>query len=268
MPIDLNLPLILIISLPESTLRRDYLCAQLDTIGLPYKIIEAIDGRSFNVAIHPNYDRDKRLKYFGRDLLGAELGCLLSHRKAMQHVVDHKLPYAIILEDDTVVENGDELCKIMQNLGDSKVKNFSMPHLVRLIGKKKILRAPYRVIKDLTPTTVLARTQGIPGSANAYFISNEGAKLLLPFLEKAYLPVDIIMGHGWMTGIDNLIAIPSPVHDRHWNQSYIGNQRFIKIPDKKTSEILVLNRTFCRVAFKLTEAIMKRLSFWWRNNFK
>lgn len=278
-------PLILIISLAESCERRDYLTSQLHDLGIAYHIIDAVDGRAFDVTNHPNYDRRKRLNYFGKDLLGAELGCLLSHKKAMEYIVDHHLPAAMIFEDDTVIENGPEFLKLLAVLPNpvsgERSKPFPRPDLVRLIGKKKIYQSPYKILSQLTPHTQLARTQGIPGSANAYFLSNCGAQKLLPFLSKPYLPVDILMGHSWLTDVDNLITIPSPVHDRYWNHSYIGNDRFSsslsptdqipqgQIPQDQAPKARKNHRSLIpslhKIYFKITTAVFKRLNFHGRN---
>ncbi len=247
------LPYAYIISLPEDKLRRERLSQSLDKIDMGYSIIEGIDGRSFDVQNHPSYDVKKRHRYFGRDLLGGELGCLLSHKKALETLVNSPHPYAIIFEDDAVIDEYFAPCI------SSIIALDPVPDLVRFIGKDKVYKTRYKIIKNLSDNINLARTRGVPGGAYAYFISKKGAIKLLKHLQKIYIPVDTIMGHSWETSIDNLITIPSPVTHAKIEDSNIGDERFNKTIilsgiDKHTYPIF-------RGFYKLRETIMKRIYF-------
>lgn len=253
-----NTPHAFIISLPEDAHRRERLMTQLDNIKMPHTIINGVDGRKFDVTTHPNYDRKKRLRYFGRDLLGTELGCLLSHKKALETFLETGNPHCIIFEDDAIIsDNFLESIKIITEGND-------IPALVRFIDRSKVFKAKHKVLKELGGGINLVRTQATPGGAYAYFITRNGAHNILQHLEKIYMPVDVIMGYSWMTGVDNLITIPSPVSHANIDDTNIGDDRFDKTII--VSGISKMTYPITRGMFKINETLMKRITFM-RSNF-
>ena len=252
------LPHAYIISLLEDQPRRERLSQSLNKIGMSYSLIEGIDGREFDVQSHPSYDVKKRHRYFGRDLLGGELGCLLSHKKALETLVNSSHPYAVIFEDDAVI--GEYFASCISAISALE----PVPDLVRFIGKDKIYKTKHKIIKNLGNNINLTRTRGVPGGAYAYFISKEGAIKLLKHLQKIYIPVDTIIGHAWETGIDNLITIPSPVTHAKIEDSNIGDERFNKtiILSGIDKHLYPIFRGF----YKLKETMMKRIYFMVKNS--
>lgn len=249
-----TLPQAYIISLPDDAHRRDRLARRLRELGFEHTIVTGIDGRSFDVASQSIYDRHTRLKYFGRDLLGAELGCLLSHKKAIETIADSNLPYGLVFEDDCVVGDAFVAC-----IG-AIVSQQPTPDLVRFIDKEKLYNTRHKHLTNLTQDIALVRTQGTPGGAYAYFLSRTGARKLLKSLHKVILPVDIILGHSWTTGVDNLITIPSPVAHAALEDTNIGDDRF-----DKTVRLSGLRRTvfpLFRGFYKIRESVAKRVHFW------
>lgn len=251
------LPQAFVISLPEAAHRRERLTARLEELGFPYEIFDGIDGRKMDVRAHPDYDLARRQRCFGRDLLGGELGCSLSHRGVLERIIEEDIPYALVLEDDAILE--DSLPHVIEAL----MQHHPLPDLVRFISKDKVYNARQKHIANLTPDHTLVRLQGTPGGAYAYFISRQGAQKLLKHMQKIYLPVDTVMGYGWRTGVDNLVTIPSPVTHGDLEDTHIGDERF-----DKSLQIKGLQKTFyplTRFAHKTRENIMKRVNFALRN---
>lgn len=247
------LPLTYIISLAKDAHRRDRLTRKLQAIGLDFTIVSGIDGRAFNVSEQPVYDRKTRFRYFGRDLLGTELGCLMSHRKVIEAIAECELPYGLVLEDDCII--GEDFVPCISAI----VSMRPPPDLVRFIGKQKLYTTRHKVLAPLTGHVNLVRTQGTPGGAYAYFLSRTGAQRILKHLQKVYLPIDIILGHSWTTGVDNLIAIPSPVTHAALEDTNIGEDRFDKTLDLSgvRKAVFPLFRAF----YKVRESVMKRVYF-------
>ena len=247
------LPHAYIISLAKDAHRRDRLTRRLQEIGFDFTIVAGIDGRAFDVSEQAVYDRKTRLRFFGRDLLGAELGCLLSHRKAIAAIAECDLPYGLVLEDDCVIR--DEFVPCMTAI----VSMRPPPDLVRFIDKDKLYTTRHKVLAPLTGHMNLVRTQGTPGGAYAYFISRTGAQRILKHLQNVYLPVDVILGHSWTTGVDNLIAIPSPVTHAALEDTNIGDDRFDKTLNLSgiRKAVFPLFRAF----YKVRESVMKRMYF-------
>ena len=88
----------LVISLVEQKVRRERMTQQLNQAGCDWEFVDGVKGSSLGT--YPEeYDRQKRLAYYGYDLSWGELGCLMSHRKAWQRVVDLNQT-CLVLEDD------------------------------------------------------------------------------------------------------------------------------------------------------------------------
>ena len=101
----MNTILTYIINLKTSNARRTY----MEDIMSPYAhlevhFIEAIDGRTFSESdLKRLFDYDQCMLHQGRNLNKGEIGCVLSHRKAMQHLLNSSSEYALILEDDVTI---------------------------------------------------------------------------------------------------------------------------------------------------------------------
>lgn len=247
------LPHIFIISLPEAEERRAEICSALNKLKLEHSIFEGVDGRGFDVTTHPDYDRDNRLKYFGRDLLGGEIGCFLSHKHVMEKIIADDLPYAVVLEDDAVVLYS--LPPVLNSL----VSMNKVPDFVRFLGSKKVNNSKHTKIAKLTDEIDLTVLRTTPGGAHGYFITKEGALKLLKHMDKIFIPIDTLMGYSWQTGVDNLATIPSPILHGKPDDSMIGHGRF-----NKEIKVEGLDKTLFplrRACFKTKENVMKSLSY-------
>jgi GR25 family glycosyltransferase involved in LPS biosynthesis len=122
---------------------------QLDNLNLNYQRIEAIYGKDVD---RNNKEITNLCKYF---CTNGMIGCALSHRKCWKHIVDNKYKYAIILEDDTIINpdiinlKEDDINSDILLLGttigcyDKKVKPFiftgTFGYLITFEGAKKAL---------------------------------------------------------------------------------------------------------------------------------
>ncbi len=128
------------------------------------------------------YDAAANHKRYHRDLTPGEIGCYISHMRVWQKLVDEKIPYAIVLEDDLHIEPSfaDVLANIatlrdwdMIKLSDNRANSF-FQH------------------KSLGGGFTLGNYRKVPNGTQGYAISLSGAKKLLqrkPF----FRPVDVDM---------------------------------------------------------------------------
>ncbi len=86
---DLKNVYVAVINLKRSPDRREYMERQLEACQLPFTILEATDGSA-----HTFTPEDSA------SLSQGELGCALSHRRALQTFLDSSALYALIMEDD------------------------------------------------------------------------------------------------------------------------------------------------------------------------
>ena len=95
---------IFVISLAAAPERRRAISAQLEALGLPFTLFDAIDARQ---GVPPEYepliDRVGTQRNLGRPMSPGEYGCALSHLLVYRRICDEGLPGAIVLEDDAVV---------------------------------------------------------------------------------------------------------------------------------------------------------------------
>lgn len=93
----------LCINLPQSEDRRCSISEQAQKIGLDVQFVEAIAGKDLPPHV-PDYDREERLKRYSYDLTPNEIACVLSHRKALCAFLESKAEYAVIMEDDALLD--------------------------------------------------------------------------------------------------------------------------------------------------------------------
>ena len=95
---------IFVISLPDSTDRRETITTRLDALSLPFEFVDAVDGRHGLSQEHEAMiDREKgQAGRFVGPMVDAEFACSLSHIQACRTVVERGIPYALILEDDAI----------------------------------------------------------------------------------------------------------------------------------------------------------------------
>ncbi len=96
---------ILVINLKQETKRLAFMQEQLDRMNLSFEVIEAIDGKllsreQFEEAHDPQRTRQKHV----HTLRPVTVACALSHLKALEVMVERQVPEAVILEDDTFLD--------------------------------------------------------------------------------------------------------------------------------------------------------------------
>jgi glycosyl transferase family 25 len=100
------LPPIWVINLKRSIDRNNYITTHLNELGLPFELIEGVDGQNLTpkefAAI---YSGEQAVISIGRELSRGEIGCSLSHLKLYQRMIDENLDEALILEDDVVIDS-------------------------------------------------------------------------------------------------------------------------------------------------------------------
>lgn len=176
---------IYLINLDSSTARLADADLELKKHDLSYERISAVDGRKFDVQSYPNYHSSKAQYYTGRELLGSEIGCYLSHKKALQRFVESGSAWGLILEDDLNLCDGfksiiqDTIAWIEQNSVQCDVLNL-------VSNKRKICRQLVSIQgRDLL------RAYYFPISALGLLWSRAGAQAFLAQMNEIYMPIDV-----------------------------------------------------------------------------
>lgn len=92
--------LYLVINLEASVNRREAMRRQAEEFGISVRFVPAVCGATLTAEERACYDERKLRRYYNYTLSANEIGCALSHRKAMRLFLESEAEYAVILEDD------------------------------------------------------------------------------------------------------------------------------------------------------------------------
>lgn len=165
--------------------------------------ISAIRGSNLSEdEVQSSYDSTLNKQKYMKSLSLGEIGCYLSHRAAWQKIVDEKLDFAIILEDD---------CKLETTFKDvpqaiSKLRNWDYIKLTGPRGKKKIQER-----LSISNGFSIAHYNKVPISTPGQVVSLKGAQALLKHSKPFFRPVDVDLQQYWEKGVDIIGLEPKQV---------------------------------------------------------
>jgi len=170
-----------VVNLDCAPARMQSMDHQLTNLGVSYLRISAINGVDLSAnEIEKVYSSKLNKKHFRYNLSLGEIGCYMSHRKIWRKMVEENIDFAIILEDDLIVnENFQQLFALVDSL-----KNYD---LIKLADNRSF---PAAQKKEITADFELINFKTIPNCTTGYTINLSGAKKLLT-RELFYRPVDI-----------------------------------------------------------------------------
>lgn len=94
-----------VINLKRSPHRRAHMEKQLKALQLSYEIIDATDGSALSEAeLETLYDKEASLQHLTQPITRNEIACADSHLRIYERIVNQKIPYALILEDDVTLD--------------------------------------------------------------------------------------------------------------------------------------------------------------------
>jgi glycosyl transferase family 25 len=195
------MPPIYVINLDRDVERMASLARSLEALALPFERVSAVLGKQV-----PDWEKlvDAGL-YSARNRLPmprpGEVGCYLSHLKAMETFLQTDAPWCVILEDD--VEVKPECVAVLAALGKQDdwglVKLFCFHS--GLPVRKRALTASYHLVVHLTRTT----------SSAAYAVNRRAAETLLKSMRPISEQVDHALERPWETGLRVRGVRPLPV---------------------------------------------------------
>jgi glycosyl transferase family 25 len=195
------MPPIFVINLDRDVERMASLAVSLRSLGLDYVRVPAVLGKEV-----PGWEKLVDASLYGnrnRNVMPrpGEVGCYLSHLKAMEEFLRTDAPWCVILEDD--VEVLPECMEVLAALG--RMDEWDMVKLFNFHGglpvRKCALGSRHDLVVHLTRTT----------SAAAYAVNRRAAEILL----KTMLPITEQLDHAhdrpWETGLRVRGVRPMPV---------------------------------------------------------
>jgi glycosyl transferase family 25 len=195
------MPPIYVINLDRDVERMASLAGSLRGLNLTYVRVLAVLGKEV-----PNWEMLVDVELYGaRNRLPmprpGEVGCYLSHLKAMEEFLRTDAPWCVILEDD--VEVRPECVEVLAALGQKDdwdlVKLFCFHS--GLPVRKRALTPTHYLVVHLTRTT----------SSAAYAINRHAAETLLRTMKPITEQVDHALERPWETGLRVRGVRPLPV---------------------------------------------------------
>jgi len=187
---------------PEAVKLAEVLAAN----GLEAKIIPAVDGRNAMPTLCADEQLDQRQALRNRraPLTSSEVGCYLSHLRAIRKAYEMQLRHIAIFEDDVVAEDHlADLFKAIESLDNNA-------HLVRLMSLKRRKR---KVTSQLTDHYQLIRPiRGALGT-QGYVLNREGMRRILEFGYTISMPIDKLYDSFFLFGLKCFSVEPHAIHE-------------------------------------------------------
>ncbi len=194
-------PLIYVINLDRDKERLASVSANLEALGLGFERLPAVMGKDV-----PGWEQLVDLPtYAWRNRLdtprAGEVGCYLSHLKALDTFLQTDAPWCVVLEDD--VEVLPACAEVLRALSEKddwdlvKLFNFHSGMPVR----KRSLGPGHHLVVHLTRTT----------SSAAYVVNRRGAERLIQSMRPITEQVDHALDRPWDNGLRVRGIRPMPV---------------------------------------------------------
>jgi glycosyl transferase family 25 len=215
---------ILIINMDRSTDRLQQISNRLEKLELSFERVPAISGSTLT-----NFEKNRvNPKRSWLQLYDDDIGCYLSHLKAIRIVADRELQRAIILEDDAAFDDDFPVwarfdCPLPDDADILKLEGFGAMDTLKI----PVLNCNNRVIQFSYKST---------GGAAAYLITLEGARKALKALDVMRGEIDYDLTAYWRTGLVVYDVSPFPARQS------VATTKYREVP-KRTLVYSVGRRT-------------------------
>lgn len=194
------------------------LVAELNAQGIQPEFVPAVDGRRGLPSLlgREMFDDRKALIRHGRLLRPAEVGCYLSHYRALQQAWDEGLERICLLEDDVGLEP--DFARVLAAI-KALPDDVEFVRLMALrIRKRKVLSplpncGSHRLVR---PERGWCGTQG-------YVMNRAGMRKVLDAAWRIYEPIDKFYDHFWEYGMRHYGVEPHVIYE-HEHPSSIQKQ--------------------------------------------
>jgi glycosyl transferase family 25 len=208
---------IFVINLDRSASRLGHVERQIHSAGLEFERIPGIDGRELPDAEIARLCPDNSSCFYA-PLRPGEVGCYLSHLRALQVAEARGLDRFVVFEDDFELEPGFADC-----LRDLCVQGVKLPDAVKLHGR----RGRGEVVATLPSGRHVVRSSSPPICTVATLWTIAGARKLVSASQTLRRPIDVELKHWWETNLDVVWVAPPPVRDSSvlMSASTIGSRK-------------------------------------------
>ena len=180
---------VLYINLDRSPERRARIEKNLTKFGLSFSRVRAVDAQELSDdEIDAYYDAtDNPYRYFAV-LKKGEIGCFLSHRKALRQFLDSSEDqYVVILEDDAeFIDDPEPVFRTIQTNLNSSTEAF----VIKLFSRRK--NKMDRIL-DISAAATIGLPRICPLNTSAQIFNRTAATRFLEATKRIYLPIDVAL---------------------------------------------------------------------------
>jgi glycosyl transferase family 25 len=234
-----------LINLESAATRREKATKSLQDAGFTVELVKAINGKLIDPKTAPYNEKAYKLAHGKTTNLG-EIGCYLSHLKAIQTFLENNEPYALIAEDDAKAHL--ETHKVVEEA-------LSLKNNIDILRLSSVHRGTPLKIRKLSHgfklTACLTRQTG----AGAYVVSRKAAQKLIDKLLPMFLPYDHALDREWFYGMNSAFITPSPINQHTDTDTQIKATSNYKLPFLKRYISVFpfrayneITRFFCRIS--------------------
>jgi len=210
-----------LINLDDNTQRFDTAFRQLADQGIEFIRVSAFDGRKLQAVNHPLYNQQRCLAYMGRELVGGEIGCYMSHLQCAQRFLETDADFAVVLEDD--FKTSHELKKKIEATVDFLEKSNEDWTLINIGNEKLKISSKITDIQIADDRHELHRAHYFPMTTTGLLWNRKGASAFIRSATEIFAPVDNYFRY-WLTRTNTGLAFRPPL------VSAIGAESVIDAP--------------------------------------
>lgn len=199
-----------LINLDSSTTRLNNIKKELEQQNLAYERISAIDGRKLSPSQYPStYDAKTAQYLMGKELIGGQIGCYLSHVHCLEKFLASDADYLLVLEDD--IHFLATLPNIIKNSLTYLFQTNQNWYVIHLSDQKNFLKKPITKIDSHT----INRSYYFPTLTPGLLWSRIGAKTFLIENPKIQAPIDVALQMWLCRNGMGLSFTPPPVTSQY-----------------------------------------------------
>ncbi|MGJ8687047.1 MAG: glycosyltransferase family 25 protein, partial [Spongiibacteraceae bacterium] len=195
-----------VVSLHPQAENTGVLMGALAEQGVDASIYAAVDGRKSMPTLESGerFNRVLSMLRHKKVLTSGELGCYLSHLRAVREAYQAGYEFVCVIEDDVVIEK--DFASVLQAL--TKRSDLDMVRLMALrLRQRKVLGE----IAD-TGHQLTRPVRGAVGT-QAYLMNRVGMKKFLDYAQTIYEPVDKVFDHFWLFDLHVYGVEPHTVYE-------------------------------------------------------
>jgi len=190
-----------IINLDKATERMQHMRSEIEPTEIPYTRIEAVYGPALPEPII-EFNKKRFNILTGKVQNLREVGCYLSHMRALETFLESDADYGIILEDDVRLPNN------LSQLLDKAIDHFQHWDLLRLSSSRE---GEFIKIAQLTQNYQLGYNTKVLKNTGAYLVNRKAAQNCVQKMLPMCLPYDVALDREWDFDIRAACINPFPV---------------------------------------------------------